>query len=209
MIKYIQLFAERCTGSNYLTRLIEYNFKVKITWQYGWKHWYINYDLCKDQEDTLFVILVRNPYDQIRSMYITPHHAPTLTNISFSTFIRKEWQSEDHNKDVFEIENNIQTLLSKKMKNFVGLKWVVKNFILFRYEDIKENISILRELNTEFQIEMKSNEIVNINEYKQTKNLYIPKKYNEINEEDIKFINESLDWEIYNELGYIEKEIID
>ena len=38
MISKVQIYGERCSGTNYLESLIKLNFNVEITWLYGWKH---------------------------------------------------------------------------------------------------------------------------------------------------------------------------
>jgi len=45
-------------------------------------------------DDTTYVIIIRNPYDWVRSLHANPYHAQKeLWNISFSEFIRAEWIS--------------------------------------------------------------------------------------------------------------------
>ena len=40
VIKKVTIYGERCSGTNYLEELIVSNFDVKITWEYGWKHFF-------------------------------------------------------------------------------------------------------------------------------------------------------------------------
>ncbi len=37
----IQIYGERCSGTNYLEDVITKNFNVDITWEYGWKHFLV------------------------------------------------------------------------------------------------------------------------------------------------------------------------
>ena len=40
MLKKYTIYGERCSGTNYLENIININFDVKITWEYGWKHFF-------------------------------------------------------------------------------------------------------------------------------------------------------------------------
>ena len=67
------IYGERCSGTNYLQELIELNFDVETTWDYGWKHFFGFNDLL-NSDDTLFICIVRNPIDWINSLYKNKHH---------------------------------------------------------------------------------------------------------------------------------------
>src|SRR5947207_1003126 len=91
-IQTIQIYGERCSGTNYLEHLLKNNLKsVSITWKLGWKHWFHGNGV-EDASQTLFFIIHRNPFDWLKSLHAQPFHsAPDLKSIDFSTFIRKEW----------------------------------------------------------------------------------------------------------------------
>ena len=40
MLRKYAIYGERCSGTNYLENIININFDVKITWEYGWKHFF-------------------------------------------------------------------------------------------------------------------------------------------------------------------------
>jgi hypothetical protein len=77
MIKKYTIYGERCSGTNYLENLIDKNFDIKITWEFGWKHFFgFNDNQLKNSDDTLFICIVRNPVDWINSFYRELHHSP-------------------------------------------------------------------------------------------------------------------------------------
>ena len=65
MLNKFTIYGERCSGTTYLEQIINLNFKADITWEYGWKHFFGFHDLT-NSDDTLFICIVRNPYDWIK-----------------------------------------------------------------------------------------------------------------------------------------------
>lgn len=49
----------------------------------------------RNSEDTLIVVVNRNPISWLQSMHKTPHHALELYGLSFSEFIRRPWRYYD------------------------------------------------------------------------------------------------------------------
>jgi hypothetical protein len=92
MAKEIQIFSERCSGSNYMEQFIRANFPdVRLSWKSGWKHW-IPEKPIRGNDDLLFLIVCRQPFEWLRSIHRTPWHvAPPLRGLEFSEFIRSEW----------------------------------------------------------------------------------------------------------------------
>ena len=75
MIQNYTIYGERCSGTNYLERIMGLNFDINITWNYGWKHFFGFQDnKLENSDDTLFICIVRNLPDWINSLYRTPHH---------------------------------------------------------------------------------------------------------------------------------------
>ena len=61
MIKKYTIYGERCSGTNYLENIIDINFDVNLTWEYGHKHFFGHQDnKLKNSDDTLFICIVRN-----------------------------------------------------------------------------------------------------------------------------------------------------
>ena len=77
MIKKFTIYGERCSGTNYLQNLVNDNFEIELTWEYGWKHFFgFQDDTLKNSDDTLFLCIVRNPVDWMNSFFRNPHHLP-------------------------------------------------------------------------------------------------------------------------------------
>ena len=56
MLKKYTIYGERCSGTNYLQYIMSINFDVKITWEYGRKHFFGFEDKkLNNSEDTLFI----------------------------------------------------------------------------------------------------------------------------------------------------------
>ncbi len=69
----VQIFGERCSGTNYLEHLLVSNFEVEIRWDNGFKHWPVvnSYD-----PTTSYFCISRNLDDWVGSMLKHRHHIP-------------------------------------------------------------------------------------------------------------------------------------
>ena len=76
MFKKYTIYGERCSGTNYLENIIDINFDVNITWEYGWKVFGFQDCMLKNSDDTFFICIVRNLPDWINTFYRTMHHLP-------------------------------------------------------------------------------------------------------------------------------------
>ena len=89
LIEHVQIFGERCSGTNYLTSLIRKNFAdVEITKAFGGKHWFVKDHLprCRpnrstdhqcvrplsDSDDTLFLVMFRVNPDYVMVLFTDP-----------------------------------------------------------------------------------------------------------------------------------------
>ena len=94
-IKYIQIYGERNSGTNFLHKTLEDNLidPPTIGYEYGWKHGFTNRGKIKKSNinEILFICVFKDPYAWISSMHEKPHHAPQLYFMDFSDFIREEW----------------------------------------------------------------------------------------------------------------------
>ena len=156
-IRKVQIYGERCSGTNYLENLISSNFDVDLTWEYGWKHFF-GFNELKNSDDTLFICIVRNLHDWINSFYKEKHHIPLKykTNMSqkekLDEFLNKEfWSFDDNNnklditKEIMEDRNmytkkrykNIFELRHTKLKFMIeDLPKKVNNYLFIKYEDL-------------------------------------------------------------------------
>jgi hypothetical protein len=216
MITNIQLYAERHTGSKWLVELLEGCFGVKDVWSLGWKHWFPEWDKIEkiNQDDYLFIVLSRDPYDWLTSMKRTPHHAhKSLKQLDWNEFLNKEWISvwekrdvpwipdkfektemiHERNPDTGERFKNVIELRNYKNREFLSLKDKVKYVHYVRYEDmLKSAVGVINKIAREYPI--RPIRPIRPEPHFNTKP-HIPKEILEI-------INNNIDWELEEKLGY-------
>jgi hypothetical protein len=156
----IQIFGERCSGTNYLELLLRANFiSIDFKWDYGGKHFFHKGPI-ECGTDCIFIVIYRDPFDWLRSFHRKPHHsAPELKHISFSQFIRKEWRClydeksrtkpddplyntemlHERDPDTGERFTNVMRLRSAKLKDWELLKEKAKNTLYIKYEALRDN----------------------------------------------------------------------
>ena len=150
MITKFTIFGERCTGTNYLQYLIQQNFEIEITWKYGWKHFF-GFNELKNSDDTLFIGIVRNPYDWMNSLFREQHHLPEKFK-NINNFLNDEIYSLYDKNDENNIhKNDINIYTKEKYKNIFELRntklkfliedmpSLVKNYLVIRYEDLLDD----------------------------------------------------------------------
>jgi len=210
---------ERCSGTNYLQKLIEINLNIKYANSIGWKHGY--YSLLNQNEELLksflTIIIFRNPFDWLRSLYLIPHHLEGTKRSSwespvpsFSEFIRRDSMKTIEIKDsflhtrhpfYFTCPKNIFELRKWKIEHFLNLKNVFPQTFYLKYEDlVQDPKKIITEINNKyFNVDF---EFKNWTEYKNYGIEYVPKKYFNISEDDYSFLIENIDWEFESKIGY-------
>lgn len=220
MIKNIQLYAERHTGSKWLATMINDSFNIDNLFKMGWKHWFPDYEKINEinQDEYLFIVLSRNPYDWIISMNRTPHHAhESLKGNKIEEFIDKQWQCVWEKKDVTwladdmegkemlherkpdtnERFNNIMELRNYKNKYFLELKDNVKNVHYIRYEDLMDDpIKVIYNISNQYKLGMSSGN----KDFKPYK-----KPVRGMSKEVINKINDNINWDYEKILGYEKK----
>ena len=152
MVSKFTILGERCSGTNFLEKAILENFDINITWEYGWKHFF-GFNEYNNNDDTLFIGIVRDPYQWINSLYKIPYHLPKklrkkenfLTGEFFSLYRKRK------NLPQAEIMEDRNIYTRKRYKNIFecrkvkcqflldDIKHKVKNYILIRYEDLRDN----------------------------------------------------------------------
>jgi len=93
-IRAIQVYGQRCSGTNVLIRSIEANLgRAAFTESYGFKHWFVPEQVLYPR-DVMVLTVARDPVDWVRSLHRQPWHAhPELKRLDFSDFIRAPWHS--------------------------------------------------------------------------------------------------------------------
>ena len=172
------IYGERCSGTNYLENLILDNFNIDITWNYGWKHFFgfYNFSNTEEEDNTLFIGIIRNPITWIDSFFNNQHHInPFIDDIN--TFLTKEIKSTNDDNEIIEDRNYVNGKRYKELrfyKNYYLINIMpqkVKNYILIKYEDLSSfTIRTLTNIETKFNLKRKLPEIKNIKYYKSEKN---------------------------------------
>ena len=181
MIEKYTILGERCSGTNLLESEMNKNFKLKLIWRYGWKHFFgfCNY---KKSNNTLFIGIIRNPHTWMNSLYNKKFHLKYFTNIdeflnnefySYNDpytngrqlkknvkFITKKRDSEimeDRNIYTKERYKNIFECRETKIKFLINdMPNKVKHFILITYEDLCNNyVDVMNKIKNDFNLETK------------------------------------------------------
>ena len=125
MIKKVTIYGERCSGTNYLEQLLINNFNVIINYDYGHKHFFGFNDLT-NSENTLFIGIIRHPYDWINSLYRERHHLPKHFE-KIENFLNDEIYSLDNNNEIMN-DRNIYT--KERYKNIFELRTTKIKFLI-------------------------------------------------------------------------------
>ena len=195
MITNVTIYGERCSGTNYLEKLLLLNFDVNIVWSYGWKHFF-GFDNLSNSDNVLFIGIIRNLPDWVNSLYREKYHLPPELTKNVDNFLNNTFYSIENNKE-FMNDRNIET--KERYKNIFELRHVknkylietmptlVKNYCLITYDDLVNNfINVMNKIkNNNLQvknnIEFPLNITYNIKNTKQT----FKKKSNEIKKDII------------------------
>ena len=175
-IHRVQIFGERCSGTNYLEALLSKNLRsIFITWDFGFKHFFPKHHI-HEAPDCLFLIIYRDPFDWLRSIYTQPWHvSPELKRVQFSEFIRMEWWciwNEDaginrkhqlYGTEMMEERDprtgyrfkNIMEMRNAKIQAWEDIRNQSENYFYINYESLREDPErILRNISCEFRISM-------------------------------------------------------
>ena len=214
-VRAIQLFGNRCSGTNYIDRLISINFKSNImTYGYGHKHFIVPQERVFGQ-DILTLVVRRNVYDWIGSLYKNPWHlSDEVKSLSFSQFIREPWHSyydecffeKDHpwfNKEMMierhPITNerfpNPFVMRNYKLNNWLGLNNNLPCVLYVNYDWIIKNKKSFIEILSSIINMPCNNNFKDILSYKgNNKKKFVKKQYaDKINKSDLIFIESQLD----------------
>jgi len=230
----VQIFGERCSGTNYLARLVEKNFgRVQITDSFGGKHWFIrdhqprgrpnrstDFQCVRrlvDGDDTLFLVLFRDPIDWLRSLHSKPYHAPEHWNLPFAEFIRKPWicyesqrvnpiwpESERGHYFIEEAENVVR-LRSRKIRHLLNLEGTVAHVAFVNYDALLNDLGALEEIADRFGIALRSRPLLDETFYfggRGQQTFVGPRCYPPVSHADLDFIQRNLDGDLEKRIGY-------
>ncbi len=138
----IDIFGERNSGTNWVSvivasnigKLLEQSFHSSTTvaggtyaacpdvytTKFGWKHGMLRRDLLTTPKlnapQTVFVVVLRNPYEWLLSMQHMPHQAPKFQSLKLLDFISREWHGGWRNSKGGKINEMTWELKDAKKK---------------------------------------------------------------------------------------------
>lgn len=244
------IIGERCSGTNFIQALISLNIsslpslydnkKIGKREEILHKHFIpwlelknFGHPLLSHQEDiswlssyqeTLFIFVVRNPYDWVRSFYQNPWHVDLerfyLENQrDFFSFLSNEWhvlnKKEpwdeslaylcDHcNPYTNQPFSNVLELRTYKILNALRLGQIVSNFVFVSYEKVLEDPKGFIDWLSAISFHEPSHSFVDVPTYKGVfdNQLYAPQTYFPFQKHELDFIEKNLDWEVESWIGY-------
>ena len=134
MIKYFSVYGERCTGTNFLEQAILENFEIELVWHYHYKHFFGYYDFSKknpiieNDDDVLFLGLVRDPVYWIDSFLKKKHHIPEENRINIQSFLNNEFYSV--NEENIEIMEDRHIKTHQRYKNIFELRSIKNDYLI-------------------------------------------------------------------------------
>jgi hypothetical protein len=215
MIKNIVIKGERCSGTNYLQQLVLVNTRFEkchqhlslepsATLESLWKHGvYDESHVPFNNDETLFLVIHRNVYDWIRSLYLIPWHLPM--HRSFHDFITLPvccdgceyyFYEQPEYIDGERYCGSIMDLRYIKLRSWMAK---LQNYRLIDYDALVRQPDMILDILKEFGIET-NGEFVNWNNYKDSAEPFKPKEYFELSEEDREQIALAIDHELESSL---------
>lgn len=239
-VSCIQIYGEMHSGTNYLEMLLKNNFpktpvfsglspKKRIFSQKHFPAWFtkpLSYHsslgiderfwTLDNSKDTLFIVIVRDPYNWVRALYKRPYHIRQAR--TFSAFIKRDVQFKiskdrinaiDLNPETGKFFSNPLTMRSAKLANILYLPQKVSHCFFINYESLRDYPQqVLDEIAQRYSV-AKNRQFVPIKTYKSTEKVYTGSRYFPISEKDLTFINSQIDWSIEEKFGYKQKSRVD
>ena len=227
MIDKFTILGERCSGTVFLEQSMTQNFKLSLTWEYGWKHFF-GFNDYKDSNDTLFIGIVRDPYTWINSLYRKPWHLEYFINED--EFLNREFYSKNNEKswrhlwaDVEGITKQLNEEIREDRNLFTGERYKnifecraiklyylmndmsneVNHYILIRYEDLRDFFEeTLIEIQQTFNLTTKEGFPNPIKTYKKSSKKFIVNKEFTFTKEEI-YNHPDFNKEIEKQIKYL------
>ena len=231
-ITQVQFFGERCSGTNYLEALVLKNFNFNPPYySFGWKHFPVWLDgdwfqtilpeyggnpFLQKNDQCLFIVVFRDPYDWLRSFYEKPYHASKqfkkTVDSNFTRFIKTPWDAEEKLQYIESNPvdgsrfKNVMKLRSARIRNMLGIGEIVANIYYVQYEMIRDYPEeVMQEIADFFGIKT-SKSFVPVTEYykggRVKEKTFKERKYFGISKEDLIYINKYLDADLESRIGY-------
>lgn len=202
------LFGERHSGTKFLTECLNC-FGLDSTQFFGHKHFFgfANPNRITIEMHTIFICIVRNPYQWLLAMYELPHHVPHSKRSSLDNLIDGEWYSIDSNKSEIIQDRNFNTpkpydryanifeMRATKCRYMLEtVPLFAKNYLFLTYETFTLNHKNIMDI-----IQNK----FNLNQIKAFPESHYPTKRNVPENFRLK-VNKQINWQIENQMGYFQ-----
>ena len=225
------ILGERCSGTNFLEEAITQNFNINYTTEYGNKHFFC-FNNYTNNENTLFIGIIRNPIYWLNSFSKELHHLPNI-NKNLNNFLFNEFYSvldiQNVKKNMLEFNtfqnseivnprdlnysngNKYKNIFElRKMKNNYLMNIMphkVKNYILINYENLLYNYEdTLNNIHIKFNLSKKNDTFIKIKNYKKSNTYnYTQQRIITFNNYLLHTIWNNLDIEQENKLGYFKE----
>jgi hypothetical protein len=143
-------------------------FELANKYVLGWKHSEIKIDDFYTENESFlqkvrFIVLIKNPYSWLLSLYRRPYHYFGNKNASFENFLESPWRTmKRDNSRISEYRNPID-MWNRKNKSYIDLKSCF-NVIIIKYEEmIKDHIKTLRYIEKALKLTKKNDSLSNFN----------------------------------------------
>ncbi len=162
LLKRYHIYGERSSGTNFLDHSIKDNFDAINVFDdvkdvddiieryrtYGHKHWFGDDLDLSNTDDVLFLCIVRDPIDWLRSIYRTPRnlYEPMVesqerflfgkyasTAVFYDEKVSFKLGGHESCNNIFEVRHIKLEWICEKLPK------LVKNYMLIRYEDLKND----------------------------------------------------------------------
>lgn len=245
-IRYIKVYGERNTGTNYLVQLLKTNFQLRVLRgtvpkfikkpasyfslqepvkdlffqltshkNLGWKHREVD-NMTRLKKNklvpyTLFLVISKNPYSWLLSLYRRPYHfMGNVKDLDFCTFLQTKWGSIGRESRRKEYTNPI-IMWNIKHQSYLDLSNLFRTYVI-RYEDLVQNPQkIIFEIAKKLDIQKNPEDILNYTDSTKDndKNFDYYKEYygyelwrKKLSKKAITYINNDLDQHIMHALNY-------
>ena len=221
MIKNFTIYGERCSGVDLLEATMIDNFNLPPTWEYGDKYCFGLDDnsILKDEGQTLFLSIVRHPYDWLNCLFKRYLESSNITETKNNLFsgvesLFNEWGSvvkyiESKNSIAsflfdscyctdYEIPEDLSLKYSKRYANIFDLRRDKLNYLYYTLSQLTQRYMIIRYEDLYFQEEKVVEEISNRFNLSRNYQNPIEKEIVKYDDRLVPFaykINKSIDWE--------------
>lgn len=208
-ITHYTIFGERHSGTKLTEKIIKNNTQLIYNPQYGWKHGFgfHSTELFLNDYKTLFLCLVRNPYDWLLAFFKEPHHVPKHNLRSIEIFLFNEWYSVYD--PVFKIEEILEDrnfITKQRYKNIFELRLYKIYYMRQILSQICPNILIIsyEELTRQPEKTITNIKMCLNNSSVTKENIFTIKPHKQYfcDSKTLEKINANIDWRFEHTIGY-------